>query len=151
MLLYGASVLLKKTQKLSQGSLPKFLPSRSWARDHNKKTPFDAAYDMSLKSAVEEWGLHCSPPCTESLVLLANRGCGEVEKVDELSTKRINLMQLLKGEEVTVGPVVYPRNDISMGSERFKIPWVNETGGDAERRTAGAKRQQKPRSTYSHT
>ena len=53
MLLYGASVLIRISGELGGDLLPEELPARSWGRDHNKKTPFETAYDMSLKSAVE--------------------------------------------------------------------------------------------------
>ena len=132
MLLFGASVLIKVSGEIGGDLLPENLPARAWGRDHNKKTPFETAYDMSLKSAVEDKGSVCSPPCTESVLLLAMRGCGDVKKVDELSTRRIHLMNMVsQGGTPVDGPIHYPRNDISMGSERFKLPWVNDTGDGA--------------------
>ena len=134
MLLFGASVLIKVSREIGADLLPESIPARAWGRDHNKKTPFETAYDMSLKSAVEDKGSVCSPPCTESVLLLANRGCGDINKIHELSTRRIRLMNIVGqvGQEGSVdGPIHYPHNDISMGSERFKIPWVNETGDGA--------------------
>ncbi|GMH81947.1 hypothetical protein TrVE_jg7742 [Triparma verrucosa] len=124
MLLYGASVLIKLSETKFSGVLPLSLPQSSWPRDAEDKTPFEAAYDISVNPTL--------PARTDALLLLAARGCGNFEMIESLTIKKINVFNntnaILEGAGVSASPdPAYPASDISMGMERFKIPWVNET------------------------
>ena len=66
MMLYGAYEILSSVEK-SSSVLPLELPRRCWPRDEKGRTPFDAALDRSMTSV----------PCTDALMLLLARGCGD--------------------------------------------------------------------------
>ncbi|GMH83155.1 hypothetical protein TL16_g09503 [Triparma laevis f. inornata] len=132
MLLYGASVLIKLSEIQFPSVLPLSLPECSWPRDAKNKTPFDAAYELSINPF--------TPARSDALLLLAARGCGDYKRMESLTVKKINVFNsanaILEGGEPWTAEEdpAYPETDISMGMESFKIPWVNETGdGDKVR------------------
>jgi hypothetical protein len=59
------------------------------------------------------------------MMLLAARGCGDYDLAMGCQAEKIRIQALIDktGDEGT-----YPSDDISMGAEKFKVPWVNETG-----------------------
>ena len=118
MMLYGAYEILSSVEKTSR-ILPLELPQRCWPRDEKGRTPFDAAYDRSMTSV----------PCTDALMLLLARGCGDRRRVDGLTENKIRVLDIIGGKVPdTSGFAVYPSDDVSMGMESRKIPWVNDTG-----------------------
>ena len=61
-------------------------------------------------------------------------------KVDELTENKIRILDLIAGKAPSgSGFAVYPPDDVSMGMETRKVPWVNDTGDGDELDTSNFK------------
>jgi hypothetical protein len=132
MMLYGAYFLLEAAEDEKLPMRADAIPRAAWARDGNGRTPFEAV----LLEYVQGSGM-----CAESMLLLAARGCGSSQEATSAQARRIKahelVKQLLASSNCFSGTASggsgdgvpdFPQEDISMGAEPIKVPWVNETG-----------------------
>jgi len=127
-MLFGAYFIVECQIELMEGIDGNIFPERTWPRNQNKETPFEAAYQANIRGARH---------CTETMMLLASRGCGSWSTAINAQAKRIELDNLIAnangkrkrsgGGMPEGGDQEFPRGDISMGAEPIPVPWVNDT------------------------
>lgn len=150
MLLSGAYELLHCSSESSTYAFdpPTSIPHECWGRDgcqhgftapcwREQKcqelkvcglNPFDRAFHASTTSI-------SGPAPIESMLLLAARGGGRMEKAKNITKLRLSKqMECSKAVEKD-DCVVLPHNDISQGAEKMAISWVNETDDGEELET----------------